>query len=169
MLLPVVAWRQQRPEHHISCMDLEGKQLILNGFVEAESSNHSSQVSSGPYQRRHHSQLLLVHERHNSIACSFCHLHEEGEANKYSQSNIPWLGVVHGTEAKQEDCLEEKRQKLCPNATTETKVLEEDITGDSSKRAGKEVHQSKSSCQWWGVLLHPFGSRSWSGLPAGCS
>ena len=98
MLLPVIAWRQQRPEHHVDCMDLEGKQLILNGFVEAETSNHSSQISSGPNQRRHHSQLLLVHERHNPVAGSFCHLHKEGEANKHSQSNVPWLGVVQGTE-----------------------------------------------------------------------
>ena len=151
MLPPVVARSQQSPEHDVGCMHLEGKQRIVDGPVEAKASNDSSQVSTSTNQSRHHSQLLLVHEWHNAVAGSFCHLHEEWEANQDSQGNIPWLRIVYQSEAEQEDCLKEEGQELCPNAATEANILEEDVTSDASQGPGKEIHQAKSSCQGGGI------------------
>ena len=54
----------------------------------------------------------------------------EGETNQLGQSNIPWLRAVH--HAEEEDRFKEKGQELRPNATSETNVLEEDVTGDAS-------------------------------------
>ena len=149
MLPPVVARGQQSPKHHIACMDLERKQRIVDGFVEAKPSDNSSQISASPNQCRHHGQLLLVHERHNPVACTFCHLDKEGETNQHGQGNIPWLRAVHHTKAEEEDRFKEKGQELRPNATSETNVLEEDVTGDASQGPSKEVHEAKSSCQGW--------------------
>ena len=66
MLPPVVARGQQSPKNDMSCMDLERKQRIVDGFVEAKPRDNNSQISASPNQCRHHRQLLLVHERHNS-------------------------------------------------------------------------------------------------------
>ena len=151
MLSPVVAGGQQGPEHDVGSVHLEGRQRIIDGSVEAKASNDSSQVSTSTHQSRHHSQLLLVHERHNAVAGSFCHLHEEGEANEDSEGNIPWLRIVYQSEAEQEDCLKEEGQELCPGAATEANILEEDVTGDASQGPGKEIHQAKTSCQGRGI------------------
>eukprot|EP00438_Fugacium_kawagutii_P031554 Skav207683 [mRNA] locus=scaffold1757:740:1109:- [translate_table: standard] len=41
MLFPVVHWGQQRPEHHIARMHLEGNQWVIDSFVKAKACNHS--------------------------------------------------------------------------------------------------------------------------------
>ena len=147
MLAPVVARRQQSPEHDVSGMDLEWKQWIINGPVEAEAGNDGSQVSACTHQSGHNRELLLVHERDNAVAGPFRHLDKKGEEDEHCQRNIPWLRVVHQAEAEQEDGLEEEGQELRPNAATEADILEQEVTGDSPQGPGKEVHQAKCSRQ----------------------
>lgn len=151
MLLPVVARRQQGPKQHVRCMYLKMEQRVADGFVEGKTSNDSSQIPASTNKCRHHGQLLLFHERHNSVACALCHLDKQGEENKHCQCNVPWLGVVHQSEAEQEDCFKEQRQELRPNTASKTKVLEEDVTGNSSQRPGKEIHQAEGSGQRRGI------------------
>eukprot|EP00438_Fugacium_kawagutii_P002438 Skav209210 [mRNA] locus=scaffold3533:20101:20734:+ [translate_table: standard] len=91
MLFPVVHWGQQCPEHHIARMHLEGNQWVIDGFVKAKACNHSPQVAASSDKSGDYCKLLLVHERHNTIARPFCHLHKQGETHKDSQCNVPWL------------------------------------------------------------------------------
>ena len=137
VLRPVVARAQQCPEHYVASMHLERKQGIIDRPVEAKACNDSSQISSSPNKGRHHGELRPVHERHDAVAGSLCHLDKQGEAHKHGQGHVPRLGVVHQAEAKEEDCFKEEGQELRPDAAAESHVLEEDVAGDSTKDLAK--------------------------------
>eukprot|EP00438_Fugacium_kawagutii_P012436 Skav201778 [mRNA] locus=scaffold2375:47206:47424:+ [translate_table: standard] len=56
------------PRTYIARMHLEGNQWVIDGFVKAKACNHSPQVAASSDKSGDYCKLLLVHERHNTIA-----------------------------------------------------------------------------------------------------
>merc|ERR1719168_70580 len=100
-------------------MNLEWKELVVDRLVEAKASDHRTEVATSADERRDDRKVLLVHEGHDAVAGTLCHLHKEREAQQHHQGHIPWLVVAYGPEGEEEDGLEEKCEELRPDAATE--------------------------------------------------
>mmetsp|Transcript_45255 Transcript_45255/g.78779 ORF Transcript_45255/g.78779 Transcript_45255/m.78779 type:complete len:334 (+) Transcript_45255:356-1357(+) len=155
MLGPPIDWGQQCPEHDVDRMDLEWQQLVINWLVETKACNDRTQVATSTDKCRHHRQLLFVHEWHNAVARALRHLHKEREANQDHQCRIPLLIVADTTKCKEEDGLEEEGNELCPDAASETKACEEEITENTTEGPCKKIHATEASRQRGGITrLH---------------
>merc|ERR1712048_72431 len=81
---PIVERAEKGPEQHISCMNLEWQELIIDWGVETFACNDGSEIAASAYQCGHNGKLLWNHERHYAVACALSHLHKCREADEHS-------------------------------------------------------------------------------------
>merc|ERR1712046_18221 len=65
---PIVERAEEGPEQHISCMNLEWQELIIDWCVETFACNDGSEIAASAYQCGHNGKLLRNHERHYAVA-----------------------------------------------------------------------------------------------------
>ena len=147
MLPPVVATWQQSPKHDMSCMDLERKQRIVDGFVEAKPSDNSSRQPQ-PVQTPPPAAACSWKAQSRSL---YLLPSEQRGRNKSARPKQPY----HGCEL----CTMQKRKTASKRMSLEM----------PPRDLANRFMRPKAPAQGWCICRIHLELGPWNGWPVGCS